>query len=378
MNTYTKFGLTYSAIVCLLILAWMMWRLFRRGSEFGKNTKDTRSIILLSMLLISGIIASLANGVMPQFDYIMKLIMPFMVFYYIKYACKEKEFERLPGLILIINITMVVQIIVCKAITGHFSASTYYTYIGTEEYFGYYNSPHPLSALLGLFSVWNIYSIHRKQTLVLNIVLFTANILLVVLLGVRTYMAAVALSIIVMIAYGTRNSKYRSFTIIALIFVAIAGLIIYFNMDKIFAGTRLDSSVNTSEITSGRNGRWKQDMNYYLHEYNFLQQIFGKGFGAINNVNIKLRIGNINSLNAIIDLLMDNGVVGLLLLVASYKDVVKYCVGRNMEYAQVGIIAVIATGLMINNILPYVTIMPMAIIMMLLINRNKSTIPERK
>lgn len=358
-NQYKFFGMTISTIISIVLLIYCTYNIFI-SSKLKFEKKDV--LILIAIIIFDFL--GLINGesISEKIDMCAKINMPFIIYFYLKYSYNfsKKHMDTLDKAFLLINIILIVQVPICKLVTGKFSASTFYTYIMNEEYYGYYSSPHAFSALLGLLSIWNLKNISNKYRIKINYVCLACNIILIFLSGVRTYVLAVIFAIVILFfnALNTKHlKKIRSLAIISIILVLLCSNYIFEKLST----SRLNTSYNTTELTSGRTYRWKTDLLYFS-EQGLTNKIVGNGFKSIYSINSKLIGVYINSLNIFIDLLIDNGILGMLLLIFIYYNIVKQKYQKSNIYFIYSILIYIGIGCFVNNLLPYITVMTTTII----------------
>ena len=187
--------------------------------------------------------------------------------------------------------------------------------------------------------------------------------------GVRSYLLGLAVSAILMYFLGFFNKRVNNLKSLALIIVVfvMAGIFIDIIIDYILS-SRLGTLFDVTKLSSGRYIRWLIDFNYFINSYDIAEKLFGRGFSSVYLLNAQLIGVEINSLNGVIDLLLDNGLIGTLLLIAAYGIVLRWCSPKNTAKIFFwGMLCYLSIGILINNILPYVTIMPLAIIFMVIL-----------
>ena len=371
-QTITFMGLSYSSWLSLAILALCVVRLFMSYRHIRFTTKTLLCAISVIAFMCMGVVIS--PSISNLADLGIKIFMPFCVYFYVRFVLSEWGTSSIDRLLLSINLFLVGQVLFCKIATGEFSANHYYTYLMDEEYFGYYNSPHPFTALLGLLTIWNMHILVKRRAPILNLILVAVNVVLMAASGVRTYVAGLAFAVaVLMLASLSRPelSRYRFLIVIA----AFALLLFGSQLGEIIGNTRLSSSTNTTELSSGRFTRWQLDYNFFATQSDTVRKLFGNGFGYSYVVNQELIGVSINSLNFVIDLLIDNGIFGLLTLCLSYAMLFAD-LGSSHRYLALALFAYILTGLMLNNLLPYITVMIAAILVMFSWRREGITSAE--
>jgi len=357
-------GLSSSSLACILIIIYSFSKII-----FFRNTKVLKFDAFLLFFILLFFSVGFAAGIeripfSSAINYSIKLLMPFIIFFYMVYSFKIEDINKLYTTILLINIMLIVQVLLCQFLIGSFSANRFYWYMTKEEYYGFYNSPHPFAALLGLLSLWNIKSLLMKKWITTNLLLLFFNFLLIVLSGVRTYLVAFVFSVVLIYCYSFVIKNRFKYLSIILFFVFVSFLLIFFeHFKEIFFSTRIGSILDSSKVLSGRDIRWFEDFLYYLNSYDIFEKIFGRGFGSVYLINNEIFNTYINSLNGILDLLLDHGIFGALLLIFLYISVLVRCQPRSESGWFFWIfVFYLFLGFMVNNILPYVTIMPLAII----------------
>lgn len=353
---YIKFGgLTSSALASILLILFCFITLFiQEKIILNKNTVKVSSFVMMIFIIsfLSG------NQVVSSFDYIVKLIMPMIIYIFFQACFKKTNPDSIINLVRNINILVIGQVLICKAVTGEFAANTYYHEM-PEEYFGYFNNPHPFTALLGLLALWNAVLVYEKKNRILNSLLFTGNVLLVYLSHVRTYMLAFLIAFVYLIL----RIKARKGSVSKYIYIVFAAATIFGIVYVMLYGDYA-SARTVTDVSSGRFYRWYLDIQYFLHKTSVYHKLVGNGPEAIYRINQELFSTNINSLNCFIDLLADIGIIGLAALAGAYYMILRDCIsGSNMVF-MIPICVYLAIGALINNILPYVIIMPLFMILL--------------
>lgn len=358
-DTINFLGLSYSSWLSLILICWCTISVLM---NLGK-LRFTRPS-LLCLLAIAGftVIGALNSSVSGIADLGVKMLMPFTAYFYIRYVLIELESREIDRLLLAINLFLIGQVLICKLITGEFSANHYYTYIMDEEYFGYYNSPHPFTAMLGLLSIWNLRIIALRKAPVVHVLLVAGNVTLMLVSGVRTYLLGLVFSVVFLLIMALFRSDLKKFRplIAALIFVLLC---FSGQLSAFLSGTRLSSSYNTTELTSGRSLRWALDMGEYLGESTF-RILFGGGFAHSYDVNTILIGVHINSLNFVVDVLLDNGIFGLLTLLIAYLGMLTDLFKKGNFPFLAALAIYLLVGMTLNNLLPYVTVTLAAVLIL--------------
>ena len=359
LNQIKFAGMTLSAIFSIVIILFIVIVIFIIHRLRSRDTLYMMTFIIVPCLIgmaISGDIGS-------ELDSLMKLLTPFLVCLFLVSCDSQLLYQRVTKLIYAVNSMLIVQVIVCKIFYGQFAAYNYY-YEMAEEYFGYYNHPHSFTGLLAVLSIYNVYAINKKEHRAFNAALLVINVLLMWVSGVRTYVVALLVGLVVIGLYSLRSSNMRYLRkyVYAGIFVAaIIGQRIYSS----FGAQRV-----TADSSSGRLLRWAMDLSYYRNSFSPFEWILGRGTDAVNDINQSLFGVSINSLNMLIDLLLNYGVVGLILIVTAYILLFKHMYSQNEAGFFWGTIAFFVATSMINSIISYVTIMTM-IMLILYVMGNK-------
>lgn len=360
------YGLTLSAWVCILAFIYCITMiLFNRKIVLHKNQYIIAVLIII--FSFSASIVSLSN-LLAEIDNIVKLVFPFIVYIFLVINCKNvclKSFDNLFGYI---NLFLLGQVLVCKFLTGRWGVNNYYYEI-KNEFFGYYNSPHPFSATLGILCIWCIYCIQQRRKKLFYAVLFILNYCLIFLCSVRSYLLAVTISVVYIVLKSVGSKIHIPKVIINILFALIGIAIIY----VLLFGDVISIRQLAGDISSGRIYRWTQDLHFYIKEIDTVHKIIGSGANTTYSINTKLIGTYINSLNAAIDILIDNGIVGLSLLGYAYWLVFKEGKENYFYYA---LWIYIAVGAGINNLLPYVSVMPLAMVMAFAFSQTFNTRSE--
>lgn len=346
------FGLTLSAFASLALLFYLALSvLFRRKLP----TKDAMTPFLLA-LLPNLIVFFWTPSVSNSIDSFAKMMTPFAIMLYFTIVVDASRVNVIKKTVEFINILMVLQVIVCKLSYGFTSAYNYY-YELEEEFFGYYNHPHSYTSLLWILALYNIYAISRKEHYLLNIILFVTNVSFTYFTGVRTYLVALlgGLAYIGIISFMDNHGKrLRGFVIVGVALMLVFGSRLIEN----FGAGRTYITFNAS---SGRLLRWGLDLNYFFTQYSLPQLLFGRGVDSSYIVNKEILGVYINSLNLFIDLLLDYGVIGLVLIVSAYFILFKQCISDSNKLFLIGVMASFFIASMINSAVSYVPTMTMLV-----------------
>lgn len=347
------YGLTLSAWVCALAFIYCITMiLFNKKIVLHKNQYIIA--ILIVIFSLSTVFTSLHN-LLDEIDNIVKLVFPFIIYIFLVTNCKNVGLKSFNNFFAYINLFLLGQVLVCKIITGRWGVNNYYYEI-ENEFFGFYNSPHPFSATLGILCIWCIYCIQQKRKILFYGILFILNYCLIFLCSVRSYLLAATISVTYIVIKSVGSKIHISKVINNILFVLLGIAIIY----TLLFGNVMSVRQLGGDFSSGRIYRWIQDLRFYMREIDTFRKIAGSGANTICNINTKLIGTYINSLNAAIDILIDNGIIGLLLLGYAYLLIFKECKKNYFYYA---LWIYIAVGAGINNLLPYVSVMPLAMVM---------------
>lgn len=349
-------GLTLSAWVCILAFIYCITMILFNKKIVLKKNQYTIAVLTI-MFSISALIVSLTN-LLEGMDNIVKLVLPFIVYIFLTVNCKNVSLKSFNNFLVYVNLFLLGQVLACKVLTGRWGVNNYYYEI-ENEIFGYYNSPHPFSAALGILCIWCIYCIQQRHNNTFYKILFVLNYCLIFLSGVRSYLLSITISVIYIIIKSVGNKIHISKIIINVLFVLLGIAIIYI----LLFGDVVSARQLGGDISSGRIYRWVQDLHYYSKEIDLFHKIVGSGTNTIHSINAKLIGTNINSLNAAIDILIDNGIIGLALIGCTYWLIFKECRKGKKNDFYYALWIYIALGAGINNLLPYVSVMPLAMVM---------------
>lgn len=367
-NTILFYGMTLSAWASISIIIFCLVNiLFFRSTNYQLTKLDILCIFSLGSFLFTGMLVS--NNFLDSVETPVKLSLPFIIYYYARFCIPKSRISYFYTLFLLINLITVGQVFICKILTGSFAINTFYWYIMSEEYFGYYNSPHPFSALLGLLSLWCIKSINERKRVVLNAILLSFNLLLIFLSGVRTYALGITIALIFIMISAFRDKGLRNIRKL-LLAVPIIALVLTIFTPSFVSLSRFSNVFLSGDMTSSRLERWTTDVSYYVNQKNIFTLLLGNGFQSMNVINQTLIGVYINSLNVFIDLLVENGAIGMLLYLLPCVFIWKECYKKNSRSISIviGMTIYIVIGLVINNLLPYVTIMPLFILILVIID----------
>jgi len=243
-----------------------------------------------------------------------KLVLPLLLFLCFTSLAGPGIDRTLTKLVIVVNLFTVGQAVLARALTGQFAANRYYIEL-PQEYFGYFYHPFAFAGILGACSIVLINEIRQRRHRFLMTLLVTTNVFFIFQSQVRTYILATAISFIISLiglTVGRRSAKATFLIAGVLSLVALSigsGLV---------AGSR-----NTSDASSGRLDRWALDVSYTWDTASVGQLLFGGGPGYISEINSRLFGVQINSLNALIDVFVDFGLIGLMLVVAAWATLLR-------------------------------------------------------
>ena len=280
-----------------------------------------------------------------------------MICFYLQKIIDRENVRDFKTAITAINIFMIAQVLACKLMYGHFAAYNYY-YEMSEEYFGYYNHPHSFTCLLAVLSIWCIYQMNKRQNVPLNIVLFVLNLLLMFISGVRTYFIALIAGLLFVGIYSLmmRSMKnLRKYVYIAVVLLVIAGPALITS----FGSTRV-----TEDVSSGRMDRWTADISYAINNYSWFDKLFGAGLDASVQANKVLFDVAINSLNVFVDMFMNYGIIGMIMMIIAYSYIFRLTWSKKQKGFQIGMLVFLLTACFINSIVSYITIMSMIVVIL--------------
>ena len=353
LNQIKFAGLTLSAMFSVIIILFIILVIFITHRIRSRQTLYMMACITAPCLI--GIVIS--GNAVSEIDSLMKLLTPFLVCIFLISNDNETLLHNIKKLIYAVNIMLLIQVVVCKVFYGQFAAYNYY-YEMAEEFFGYYNHPHSFTGLLAVLSIYNVYAINKNEHRVINVVLLIVNVLLMWMSGVRTYVVALLVGLIVIGIYSLRapNMRHlRKYVYAGAIVAVVVGQRIYAS----FGSQRV-----TADSSSGRFVRWAADFAYYRNSYSPFEWLFGRGTDAVNDINHSIFGVSINSLNMLIDLLLNYGVVGLVLIVVAYVLLFKTMYSRYSAGFFWGTVAFFVATSVINSIISYVTIMIMIMLIL--------------
>jgi hypothetical protein len=374
-NTYSFAGLSYSTWISILLIYLCMLEILLTNPRMIPR-RDAHVLLPVLVFFLFGMLVSANFGESVQ-DAI-KLLFPFVLYYFFAWRTLRVDAVKIKYAVLAINLFLVGQVLVCKLLTGKFAANHYYWYVMDEEFFGYYNSPHPFAGVLGLISIWNLWQIGRREHPLFNTALFLCNIVLVFASGVKTYALSVLIAVGIVSVCSLFNSRLRNLRKYVLLTVFAAVLCGGF-IAAWYSTSRLNIEFNPTSLTSGRDSRWEKDLDYFVEQRDAARYLFGNGIGGIYFVNDSLIGRHINSLNVFIDLLVDDGILGMALILYAYYSIFRRAFrGGAAKPVVVAMVCYIVISSFINNLLPYVTIMPIAMTFVHLLSVAGGERPEKR
>ena len=346
-------GLTLSAAVSIVLVFFIFATFVMRIKKYSK-----KAIYMMILALIPNLLNLVrSSDLTGNFDTFLKVISPFVICYKIQKIIDRENVRDFKTAITAINIFMIAQVLACKLMYGHFAAYNYY-YEMSEEYFGYYNHPHSFTCLLAVLSIWCIYQMNKRQNVPLNIVLFVLNLLLMFISGVRTYFIALIAGLLFVGIYSLmmRSMKnLRKYVYIAVVLLVIAGPALITS----FGSTRV-----TEDVSSGRIDRWTADISYAINNYSWFDKLFGAGLDASVQANKVLFDVAINSLNVFIDMFMNYGIIGMIMMIIAYSYIFRLTWSKKQKGFQIGMLVFLLTACFINSIVSYITIMSMIVVIL--------------
>lgn len=340
-------GQTLSSWSSMFLFLYCIYFLCVRG--FAKMSKnDVIILVILIFFVLLGFIScdnisiSIAQGT--------KVILPFAVFFVIKGEYMHWDKNVLKKFLSITNYVLLLQVVVCKLLIGKFSASQYYMEY-REEYFGFYNHPHNFTGLLGILSIWNIYRIYRKEKAYSSFIMLICNIGLMYISGSRSYVVTLIISITFLCFFSFFYEDLKEIRKLSTL---------YFSVVILFGGvliSKLGENRVVRDISSGRIERWIVDLIYYRDSMSFVEKIFGGGFDYIYILNLKKFGVYINSLNIIIDYLINNGILGLLFIMGAYIYIFLFFIKSGHKFFSCTVSLFLLSSSMITNMVLYPVIM---------------------
>lgn len=353
INAIRVMGLTLSALVSIVLLAYIAFDMLLRRRNYTVG-----NVVMLLLALLTNVFAMLScDSPLGEMDYLLKILAPFMIGFYLNVHLTRRNVRWFKRLVSGIQLMLIVQLLVCKVLEGSFAAYNYY-YEMAEEYFGYYNHPHSFNGLLGFLCIWNIYEINRKEHLKYNLVMLLLCLVLMYISGVRTYLVALVAGMGYIGLSALRSSSMKGLR--KYVYMCIAVLLI--------VGPTLISSFGAARVTddfsSGRISRWVADIGYALATSSPLQILLGSGLEASVRANAVLSGVAINSLNLFVDMFMDYGIIGMILMIIAYINLFKLTWTKHTKGFQGGLLVMFFATCFINSIVSYITIMAMLVLIL--------------
>lgn len=355
------FGLTVSSYMSIAVAFFCLSDIVINNRVISK-----KALTVFCLAILPNIWSLLASGsILDNIDYMLKMSIPFLVFLYLSCIINTENIAFFKKIVSFINILLVGQVLVCRLIEHSFSAYSYYLN-AEEEYFGYYNQPHPFTCLLAILCFWNVYAINKRENVILNLVLVCANILLIYLSSVRTYAVSLMagfLYIGVMSLVSSKMKKLRKYVIIAFI-------ILIFLLEYILTSFLLGHG--GADISTGRFERWQLDLKYIFNEYSLVQFLFGNGMRASFEVNNVIFGTYINSLNLFVDMLIDYGLIGLFMMSFAYYKIFAYTRKTESLHFNTGLLIFFIFACIINHPASYITCISLIIIVLFIFKHDKA------
>lgn len=320
------------------------------------------TVVCIGTLKSNSLSSGLAEG--------LKYLLPFIVYATIKTYKSSTWRLLIEKLLLFTNIILILQVLICKIFTGKYAASSYYLEM-REEFFGFYNHPHNFTGLLGILSIWCFYNINRQHKPALNLILVFINIILMFISGSRSYLCSLMIALFYILIFSLIDKKVKRMRkfVFAAIFIGI------------FLGpyylTYLNSQRLLTSFLSGREKRWLQDFHYYLENMSIIDKLIGGGFGFVNEVNMELVGTNINSLNIIIDILINNGIIGLLFTILVYFILFDYFIKTGDKRFSIMMMVFFIVSSIFTNLISY-QVVTIYMVLVLFVMRKNTIIKIKK
>jgi len=140
--------------------------------------------------------------------------------------------------------------------------------------------------------------------------------------GARTYVIAAVILWIYLFKYDIKNKNLK-FIILPIMVFAFIFILLNSNFVQKNDYASNDSYTSDNSLISFSSGRikfWSIDINEYF-KYDFIKKLFGSGFGSIYDINENLYGRRIWGHNDLINTLVCNGIVGLVLYVFVFCNV---------------------------------------------------------
>lgn len=345
-------GQTLSSWFSIILFLYCIAVFFMKGySRVSKN--DVFILGILTLFCVMGVCGS--DNIINAVAQGIKIILPFVVFFVLKNNYLNKEI--LNKFLVLSNYVLVIQVLMCKILTGKFAASKYYMEY-QEEFFGFYNHPHNFTGLLGILSIWNIYRIYRKENRYISFIILICNIVLMYISGSRSYVVTLIVSITLLAFFSyfvVDLKKIRNLSTLYFVIVILFGGILI---------SRFGANRVVQDISSGRIERWIKDLIYYKEKMPLVEKLIGGGFDFIYVVNQKIFGVYINSLNIFVDYLVNNGIIGLILIIGAYTYLFRFFIKNGNRIFSYIVLLFMLSSSMITNMVLYQVVMVYAVLIL--------------
>lgn len=356
------FGRTYSSWLSITITAYSLYKMLLSSRNRRLSKQDVIMYTAIFLVFLIGIFSyssfssALSEGT--------KYVLPFLTYGAVKVIDSERFKESTKKLLTFSNIILILQVALSKIITGKFAASTYYLEM-QEEYFGFYNHPHGFTGLLGMLTIWCVFNINRRNKVCLYSVLAIINMILMYISGSRSYVYSLLIAVVYILMTSMVDQKLKRMRK-----YAFAGLIAALFFGKSFI-TNLGAHRVTNAVLSGRGLRWVNDLNYFFSEMSWREKLTGGGFGYISDVNQKLSGVYVNSLNIFIDILIDNGIVGVILTMVAYAMLFSFYTKRGNKSFSIMVLFFFVVSSFVTNFITY-QVIPITMVLILYVMAAES------
>lgn len=356
-------GRTYSSWLTVVFAAYCLWVIVKRLPVQRLPKGDVLMLLLILMVILFGMMGQ--GSVSTALTEGLKLALPFLTYRALRSVRPGPGKKTLARLMDYSNAVLLLQVIVCKAVTGKFAASQYYLEM-RQEYFGFYNHPHNFTGLLGIFVIWCVFNINQKKTPVKYMVMAAMDLGLMYFSGSRSYVYSVILAVAYILLVSFFDKKLKRMRKYAAMAAAFAVMFGGFFLSHLGAGRV------TGSFLSGREERWLGDIEYFVSRTSLMQKLLGGGFGFVNEVNRTLFNVYINSLNIVIDVLLNSGVIGALFILIAYGILFRFYIkSGNKPFTFMTLIYFFVSS-MVTNLISYQVITVYMIVML------SAMIPEER
>lgn len=263
--------------------------------------------LAVTYLVARSVLSLTAGG--GEMDATARLALPLLLFAAL-FASAGRTTVAFERFLVLVNVGLVGQVLLCRLATGTFGANRYYIEL-TEEFFGYYYHPFAFSGALAVLSVYATSKALARERRGLWLTLLVCNFYLIWNTQVRTFLVAATLGMVTL-AIQHAFAKGKPLVLAGLVSAAMMLLVVW-TPDLISR----DRSV--SDVSSGRLARWAGDLGGFADRGSDLEVLFGMGPGSIYELNARLFGVRINSLNLAVDTLIDFGVVGVLIMAVCWS-----------------------------------------------------------